>query len=155
MTRERRRTRERAILHIIGSRPIRSQIELVAALAREGISTTQTTLSRDLRRLGIVKRSDSGGPRYHRLGRDTTPPSPQRMLAATLSELALNIGPGNALFAIRTLSGCANAVAIALDEADLDGVLATVAGDDTILVLCRDAEARSTLVNDLRSLAQL
>ena len=155
MRRDRRRTRERAILHIIGSRPIRSQIELVAALAREGISTTQTTLSRDFQRLGIVKRPGPGGPRYHRPGRDTTPPSPQRMLAATLSELALDIGPGNALFAIRTLSGCANAVAIALDEADLDGVLATVAGDDTILVLCRDAEARSGLVSDLRSLAQL
>ena len=76
MTRERRRTRERAILHIIDTQEIRSQIELVAALAREGISTTQTTLSRDFKRLGIVKRPDTGGPRYHRPGRDTTPPSP-------------------------------------------------------------------------------
>ncbi|MXW66913.1 MAG: arginine repressor [Gemmatimonadales bacterium] len=155
MTPDRRRTRERAILHIIGSRPIRSQIELVAALAREGISTTQTTLSRDFQRLGIVKRPGPGGPRYQRPGRDTAPPDPHRMLAATLSELALDIGPGNALFAIRTMSGCANAVAIALDEADLDGVLATVAGDDTILVLCRDAEIRSRLVDELRSLANL
>ena len=155
MTPERRRTRERAIMHIIDTQPIRSQIELVAALAREGISTTQTTLSRDFQRLGIVKRPGSGGPRYQRRGRDTTPPCPQRMLAATLSELALDVGPGDALFAIRTLSGCANAVAIALDEADLDGVLATVAGDDTILVLCRDAEIRSQLVDELRSLANL
>ena len=155
MTPDRRKSRERAILHIIDTQEIRSQIELVAALAREGISTTQTTLSRDFRRLGIVKRSDAGGPRYHRPGRDTTPPSPQRMLAATLRELALDVGPGNALFAIRTLSGCANAVAIALDEAELDGVLATVAGDDTILVLCRDAKVRGQLVNNLRSLAQL
>ncbi len=155
MTPDRRRTRERAILQIIGSQPIQSQSELVAALAREGISTTQTTLSRDFQRLGIVKRPGPGGPRYQRPGRDTTPPRPRRMLAATLSDLALDIGPGNALFAIRTLSGCANAVAIALDGAGLDGVLATVAGDDTILVLCCDEEARSTLVNDLRSLAQL
>lgn len=155
MTRESRRTRERAILHLIDSRPIRSQIELVAALAREGISTTQTTLSRDFQRLGIVKRHGPGGPRYHGRGRDTAPPDPHRMLAATLSELALDVGPGDALFAIRTLSGCANAVAIALDEADLDGVLATVAGDDTILVLCRDAEVRSQLVDELRGLANL
>lgn len=155
MTPERRRTRERAIMHIIDTQPIRSQIELVAALAREGISTTQTTLSRDFQRLGIVKRPGSGGPRYQRRGRDTTPPCPRRMLAATLSELALDVGPGDALFAIRTLSGCANAVAIALDEAELDGVLATVAGDDTILVLCRDAEIRSELVDQLRSLANL
>lgn len=155
MTRESRRTRERAILHVIDSRPIRSQIELVAALAREGISTTQTTLSRDFRRLGIAKQPGPGGPRYHRRGRDTTPPSPRRMLAATLSELALDVGPGDALLAIRTLSGCANAVAIALDESELDGVLATLAGDDTILVLCRDAEVRSSLVDELRSLANL
>ena len=155
MTRDRRRTRERAILHIIDTQPIRSQVELVAALAREGISTTQATLSRDFRHLGIVKRPGPGGPRYRRPARDTTPPSPQRMLAATLNELALDIGPGNALFAIRTLSGCANAVAIALDEAGLDGVIATVAGDDTILVLCRNAKTRSALVDELRSLAQL
>lgn len=155
MTPERRRTRERAILHIIDTQEIRSQIELVAALAREGIPTTQTTLSRDFRRLGIVKRADAGGPRYHRPGRDTTPPDPQRMLAATLSELALDVGLGNALFAIRTLSGCANAVAISIDEAGLEGVLATVAGDDTILVLCRDAKTRSRLVDELKSLAKL
>ena len=155
MTRESRRTRERAILHIIDSRPIRSQIELVAALAREGISTTQTTLSRDFQRLGIVKRPGPGGPRYHGRGRDTAPPDPHRMLAATLSELALDVGAGDALLAIRTLSGCANAVAIALDESELDGVLGTLAGDDTILVLCRDAKVRSQLVDELRALAKL
>ena len=155
MTPDRRRTRERAILHLLDRRPIRSQAELVSALAREGITTTQTTLSRDFRRLGIAKRPGPGGPRYQRPGRDTTPRHPRRMLASTLSELALDIDPGNALFAIRTLSGCANAVAIALDGAGLDGVLATVAGDDTILVLCRDAEVRSSLVTELRSLARL
>lgn len=155
MTPEHRRTRERAILHIIARRPIRSQVELVAALAREGISTTQTTLSRDFQRLGIVKRPGRGGPRYQRPGRDTTPLDPRRMLTSTLSELALDVGSGDALLAVRTLSGCANAVAIAIDESDLDGVLATVAGDDTILVLCRDAEIRSRLHDELRALAKL
>lgn len=155
MTPVSRRARERAILRIIDQRLIRTQAELVAALAGEGVSTTQATLSRDIRRLGIVKRPGEGGPRYRRPERDTTPPDPRRVLAVTLSEFALEVGPGDALLAIRTLSGCANAVAIAVDESELEGVVATVAGDDTILILCRDAEARSRLASELRSLAGL
>ena len=155
MTPARRRARERAILQIIDRRPIRTQTELVAALGREGVSTTQATLSRDIRRLGIVKRPGAGGPRYQRPQPETTPPDPRRVLAVTLSEFALEVGPGDALLAIRTLSGCANAVAIAVDESDLEGVVATVAGDDTILILCRDAEVRSRLAADLMSLAGL
>ncbi len=155
MTPASRRARERAILQIIDRRPIRTQAELVAALAREGLSTTQATLSRDIRRLGVVKRPGARGPRYRRAEPETTPPNPRRVLAVTLSEFALEVGPGDALLAIRTLSGCANAVAIAVDESDLEGVVATVAGDDTILILCRDAEVRSRLTADLRSLAGL
>ena len=151
----RRRARERAILRIIGERPIRTQAELAAALARRGATATQATLSRDIQRLGIAKLPGEDGPRYQRPERETTPPDPRRVLAVTLSEFALSVGPGDALLAIRTLSGCANAVAVAIDESDLDGVIATVAGDDTILVLCRDAAARTRLTADLRSLANL
>ena len=150
-----RRARERAILRIIDERPIQTQAELVGALAREGVSTTQATLSRDIQRLGIVKLPGDDGPRYIRPGRETAPPNARRVLATALSEYALEVGPGDALLAIRTLSGCANAVAIAVDESDLEGVVATVAGDDTILVLCRTADARSRLAAELRSLAGL
>ena len=102
-----------------------------------------------------MKRAGAGGPRYQRPEPETTPPDPRRVLAVTLSEFALEVGRGDALLAIRTLSGCANAVAIAIDESDLDGVVATVAGDDTILILCRDAETRARLTDELRSLAGL
>ena len=150
-----RRARERAILRIIDERPIQTQTELVGALAREGVSTTQATLSRDIQRLGIVKLPGAAGPRYTRPGPESAPPNPRRVLEMALSEFALEIGPGDALLAIRTLSGCANAVAVAIDESGIDGVVATVAGDDSILVLCRDAEVRSRLTSELRSLAGL
>ncbi|WP_419950455.1 arginine repressor [Candidatus Palauibacter sp.] len=155
MTPASRRARERAILRIIEERPIQTQAELVGALASEGVPTTQATLSRDLQRLGIVKLPGEHGPRYLRPGFETASPNPRRVLATALSEFAQEVGPGDALLAIRTLSGCANAVAVAIDESGLDGVVATVAGDDTILVLCRDAEARARLGAEFRSLAGL
>ncbi|WP_419167813.1 arginine repressor [Candidatus Palauibacter sp.] len=150
-----RRARERAILRIIDERPIQTQTELVGALAREGVSTTQATLSRDIQRLGIVKLPGAAGPRYTRPGPESAPPNARRVLATALSEFALEVGPGDALLAIRTLSGCANAVAVAIDESGIDGVVATVAGDDSIIVLCRDAGTRSRLATELRSLAGL
>lgn len=149
-----RRTRERAVLRIIDEKTIRTQAELVGVLAREGVATTQATLSRDLQRLGIVKLPGQGGPRYARPV-EAGAPNPRRVLAAALREFALAVGEGDALLAIRTLSGCANAVAVAIDECGLDGVMATVAGDDSILVLCRDAETRAALEAELKLLAEI
>ncbi|WP_419162803.1 arginine repressor [Candidatus Palauibacter sp.] len=155
MSSARRRTRERAILEIIEAQPIRTQAELATALARRGSEATQATLSRDIQRLGIVKLPGMNGPRYLRPAPETAPPNPRRVLEVALSEFALEVGSGDALLAIRTLSGCANAVAVAIDESGLDGVVATVAGDDSILVLCRDVDIRSRLTAELRSLAGL
>ncbi len=151
-----RRARAQAILRIVGERPVGTQAELVRALREEGFSVTQATVSRDIRRLGLVKRRDAEGrSRYGRPGRGPAAPPrlPRRVLAGTLREFATDIVEGEALFAIRTLSGCANAVAIALDGAALDGVVATLAGDDTILVLARDAARRERVLRELRELA--
>jgi transcriptional regulator of arginine metabolism len=60
---------------------------------------------------------------------------------------------GDAFLAIRTHSGCANAVAVALDEAGMDGVVATLAGDDTILVLARNTKDRDDVLREITKLA--
>ncbi len=69
-----------------------------------------------------------------------------------MREFATELAVGGALFAIKTHSGCANAVAIALDEAALPDIVATLAGDDTILVLTRDAADRARVLAELESL---
>ena len=155
MTPGHRREREREILQLIREMPIRTQSDLVRALKRRGFEVTQATASRDVRRLGLVKVRDADGrSRYTTNGTETTAPVSRRVLQTTLREFATDIAPGDAFFAIRTHSGCANAVAVALDEAGLEGVVATLAGDDTILVLTRNTRDRDGVLREVERLAR-
>jgi transcriptional regulator of arginine metabolism len=151
-----RRERERAILEIVDGRPIATQADLVSALGRRGFEVTQATVSRDIRRLGLVKvRAADGSSRYARAGAAPPPtPTSRRALQSTLREFATEFSVGGGLLAIKTHSGCANAVANALDEAELPDVVATLAGDDTIFVLTRDPDDRARVIGELRSLME-
>ena len=154
MTPARRRERERTILELIAETPIRTQTELVGALKRRGYEVTQATASRDVRRLGLVKVRDADGrSRYTTNGTSTSAPVSRRILQTTLREFAIGYGAGDALLTIRTHSGCANAVAVALDETGMEGVVATLAGDDTILVLTRNARDRDNVLREIERLA--
>ena len=155
MTPARRRERERVILEIVRELPIRTQADLVRALERRGYDVTQATASRDVRRLGLVKvRDRDGRSRYTTPGAETAPPVSRRVLQTTLREFATDIVQGDALFAIRTHNGCANAVAVALDEAGIEGIVATLAGDDTILVLTRNAQDRERVLGEIAELSR-
>lgn len=154
MTPANRRERERVVLEIVRELPIRTQADLVRALKRRGFDVTQATASRDVRRLGLVKvRERDGRSRYTTPGTETAPPVSRRVLQTTLREFATDVVRGDALFAIRTHSGCANAVAVALDEAGIEGVVATLAGDDTILVLTRNARDREEVLREIEELS--
>jgi transcriptional regulator of arginine metabolism len=150
------RERERLIREIVDTHPIATQGALVRALERRGIEVTQATISRDIRRLGLVKvRTAEGAARYAETGSATSrPPAARRVLQATLREFATDLAVGGELFAIKTHSGCANAVAIALDEAKLPDIVATLAGDDTILILTKDAGDRARVLAELQALMQ-
>lgn len=153
MTPDHRRARERAILEILDDLTIRTQADLVRALERRGHSVTQATVSRDVRRLGLVKVQDPDGrSRYAANGSESAAPGSRRVLRTTLRDFATDIAAGDALFAIRTHSGCANAVGVALDDAGIEGVVATLAGDDTILVLTRSPDDRDRVLEELEAL---
>lgn len=149
-----RKARERAILEVISDRPIRTQSALVDVLEGQGFAVTQATVSRDIQHLGIVKVRDDLGARYVRPVSNMAPTVTRRVLQTALREFALWIDSGDALIAIRTQSGCANAVAVAIDESQLEGVVATLAGDDTIFVLLRDARDRAAVLAELNALAE-
>jgi len=150
-----RKARERATLDVISQWPIRTQTELVQALQSRGFQVTQATVSRDIQRLGVVKRGGGGGARYVRPGADAPAPVTQRVLRTALREFAIQVEPGEALLAIRTQSGCANAVAVAIDEAEMDGVVATLAGDDTIFVMLESAPDRARILSKLRAFSEI
>ena len=148
----RRRDREREILRILADRPVHTQGELVSELQARGFMVTQATVSRDIQRLGVVKLPASdGAPRY--VPRDEAIGSEngagnggaiaREELAAVFRESVLDVDSGEALLAIRTPPGLANAVAITIDRAGIPEIVATLAGDDTIFVLSRSAADRA------------
>ena len=139
-----RRVREQAILELIDAEPVGNQDEIVDRLRGRGIPATQATVSRDIKRLGLVK-TPAGGGGYRYAAPAVRPRSPQRgrrQLKIMSEQFLTKVEPGGALLVLKTLSGRANALAVALDEARLEEIVGTIAGDDTILVIARDARDR-------------
>ena len=122
--------RQRAILELVRERPLHTQQELANALAALGLGATQATVSRDIQELGLIRTADG-----YRAG----PP------LSLVSELVLSMTRVQFLVVIRTPPGTANVVARAIDDAALEGIVGTVAGDDTIIVVLGNDDAADTL----------
>lgn len=140
-----------AIAELVQSHRVASQEHLRELLAQRGFDVAQATLSRDIRELRLVKGADSEGRMHYTL------PTDEREGAPTLSRLlpALFLsaeGTGN-LLVVKTMIGGAQAVAEALDWAEWPEVLGTLAGDDTILVILRDAAHTATVQQRIEDLA--
>lgn len=148
-----KREREQAILAIVDGREIHTQAELVEALARVGIRVTQATVSRDVKRLGLVKvPTGDGGYRYAppEAVNGTGSSAARENLQAAFREFVTGLDLAQGIVVVRTYTGCANAVGVAIDEARVPGVVATLAGDDTIFVLARSEKAARGVVESLR-----
>ena len=122
--------RQRAILELVRERRLRTQQELARALAERGFPATQATVSRDIQELGLV-----------RTGAGYRPPR----AVSVVSELVRSITPVEFLVVVHTPPGTANVVARAIDEASLEGIAGTVAGDDTVIVVLADRDAIAAL----------
>ncbi len=119
--------RRDAIARLLRARRIGTQEELLAALAEAGLQATQATLSRDLARLGARRVSRPDGGTCYEVPGEGDP-------LGALRGLVTAVGANGSLVVVRTLPGSANAVARAIDVAQLPEVLGTIAGDDTIFV---------------------
>lgn len=132
--------RRQLVRRLIATGEIHSQEQVVAELARRGVKVTQATVSRDFAELGIVRGVRGGQPVY--LSSDDLPtardPGAADRLRRLLLDLPLTIDEAPPLLILRTSPGAANAIARAVDLLPLDGVVGTLAGDDTIFVACRD-----------------
>ncbi len=122
--------RQGQILNILRSKEIYTQEELARELGQLGIQTTQVTLSRDMRELALVKTAEG----YRRLAAEAAGPT----LADVANEYVQDIRVAQNLVVLRTSPGNASSLAIAIDKEDLDEVVGTVAGDDTVLVVTSD-----------------
>jgi transcriptional regulator of arginine metabolism len=135
--------RHAAIREVVQSHRVASQEQLRELLVERGFDVGQATLSRDIRELRLLKVPDAEGGQHYSLPPESWDNSPP--LNRLLSTLFVGAeGTGN-LLVIKTLAGGAQAVAEALDWEEWPEVLGTIAGDDTILIILRDA-ARTNAV---------
>ena len=129
--------RQHRIARLLEEQVISSQVQLVELLATEGMVLTQATVSRDLEELGAVKVRIPGGQMAYaipELAKDRV--APEEVLKKVLGEYLVETAHSANLAVLRTPPGSAHVVASALDRAGLSEVLGTVAGDDTVLVVC-------------------
>ena len=135
--------RQSQILEVIDQEAVASQEELRQKLAARGIEATQATISRDLKNLGLVKRAGDGA--YVRPGVERSSPVTEEQLRRAVATLVRNIERVGNLVVVRTDPGQAQGVAVLLDRAQIAEVAGTIAGDDTILIVCRAEKAASEL----------
>jgi transcriptional regulator of arginine metabolism len=146
--------RQQAITTLLRTRQVSSQALVLEHLRRQGFDATQATISRDLDDLGAVKVRGPDGRLVYALpepdrGRDAGHDEVRRMLGSSL----LAIVPSGNLVVLRTPPGHAAALASTLDRAGLAGVAGTVAGDDTVLVVCTERTPGRALARQLATLA--
>ena len=143
--------RQSAILELIGARRIASQRELQKLLLQRGWDVTQATLSRDLHELRVARVPTQEGMRYESPAAGDV--ASRAVLDALLPQLFLRIDGVAESIVLRTLPGGAQAIAEALDVEEWPDVVGTIAGDNTILILCRSSQARERVTRRLKSLA--
>lgn len=154
--------RQQLIIDLIGRKRVRSQSHLVELLAAEGVDVTQTTLSRDLVELDAVKVRDAagalvyavpgeGGDRSHISG--TVSHAAQSRLARLAHELLVSADASANLVVLRTPPGAAQFFASAIDHAEGEDLLGTIAGDDTVLVITREPDGGADVARRFTALA--
>jgi transcriptional regulator of arginine metabolism len=141
--------RQGAILRLVGERELSTQAEVAKALRQEGIDAVQTTVSRDISQLGLVKvRNRDSRLVYALPGADDL--TRLADLAAALRRWTVSLAHSGPLLVLQTPSGYANALAQQIDAARLADVAGTVAGDNTIFVAAREGTSGADLAEVFR-----
>ena len=142
--------RQSAILEIVDRDAITSQEQLRERLRERGIETTQATLSRDIRDLGLIKRAVDGA--YRRGAAEVRPAvDPEVEFRTAVDDYLRRYDVVDQLVVLKTDAGQAQPLAVAIDRAGLAEIVGTIAGDDTILVICRSAPDAAGLSKRLES----
>ena len=147
-----KQVRQAAILELVSVHEVGSQEDLRQLLVERGVDVTQATLSRDIRDLGLARISAEEGVRYvvpESMGDDDDKP----LLGNLLPQLFSRINGVGELIVLHTVRSGAQPIAEAIDQEEFEEVLGTIAGDDTILIVTRSAQAREALTRRLLDLA--
>ena len=141
--------RQQAILEMVSKERCTSQEDIRERLGGIGMRSTQSTISRDIEELGLVRVHDDEGMRYAIPGEEPPASGQRTALRQLLREFAISMTPSANILLVTTPPGAANILAEGIDKAPLEQIAGTVAGDNTILIVAREGiearEVRTTL----------
>ena len=148
--------RQHRIAELLERNVISTAAQIVQRLQAEGVAATQATVTRDLQELGTIKIRDEHGARRIIISSEPKlSAAPLEHLKRMMGEWVVSVDSSGNLVVVRTPPGCAHVVASALDRSALDGVLGSVAGDDTVLVIAQESRGGAALAAEFRRLAGL
>jgi transcriptional regulator of arginine metabolism len=128
------------IKEIVSQQEIETQEDLVRALEEAGFHVTQATISRDIKELQLIKVIGSNG-RYKYAIPATPVAVPEEAIRRKIAEVFVSVARANNLIVLKVLPGNAHSVGAMIDNVDMPDLLGTIAGDDTLLLICRDDAA--------------
>ena len=137
------------IQELVRTNLIRSQEELIGLLARQGVRTTQATLSRDLKKLQISKRHDASGGYHYVLPEPVRPAQDVLLPGSRAGESIVSLEISGQVGVVKTLPGCANMVGALVDAHTHPDLMGTIAGEDTLLLILREKTATAVILSFL------
>ena len=143
--------RQEKMLELISRYEIDTQDELIDRLREHGFDVTQATVSRDIRELKIAKMTTGKGTYRYVLPKQIDMGKGMKF-STTLIDSIVNVDHACNIVVLKTYSGLAQAVAVGIDGMNMQMVLGCVAGDDTIMIVARDAESATTIADRIRTL---
>ena len=144
--------RQSMILEIISQENIETQEQLLSRLQERGIRSTQATISRDIKELRIVKELTSLGTYRYTTSSSDLGSSFSARLNTIFRECVISFDYAQNIIVVRTLPGLASAAGSAIDVMNLNTIVGTLAGDDTVMIVMRDTNAAATLCGEIKSL---
>ncbi|HWW45901.1 MAG TPA: arginine repressor [Acidimicrobiia bacterium] len=148
--------RQHRIARLLEEQPISSQGQIVELLAADGVVATQATVSRDLEELGAVKVRIPGGTMAYALPENAREPATSDdHLRRVMGEFVVEVSYSANIVVLRTPPGSAHVIGSAIDRAGLPDVLGTIAGDDTLLLVCSEQVGGAPVAAQVAALAGL
>ncbi len=151
-----RSQRQKKIIELIEKKEIQTQIELMQELIRHGYKITQATVSRDIKQLGLLKTATAnGGYKYiynNAKKQEKQQKEKDEKLLTLFKKSVISITKALNLIVLTTISGSANSACYTIDTLDIDGIVGTLAGDDTIFIAVRSQQDRDLVFQKLQHL---
>lgn len=144
--------RQKLILELISTQSVGTQQQLMTMLSDRGVQCTQSTLSRDIWELNLIKQAGADGAAYYKVNPSAAVENDTKKLLNIARLAALSFEPAQNIVVIKTMSGLANAVCSFVDKLGQEGLVGSIAGNDTVLLAMKDDERARQMCRRLQEL---